>query len=112
MANIAAQAASPEKPAARTSQGHSKKALGGEEDGIETVLGEGLTNGRERSRQRPRQAQDRGCATLPAPVGRSRSALGRRPRASSRPGASATGSQSPNARAQATAAPPGRPARG
>ena len=40
-------------------QGHSKKALGGEEDGIETVLGEGLTNGRERSRQRPRQAQDR-----------------------------------------------------
>src|SRR3954465_3664871 len=40
------------------------------------------------------------CATLPAPVGRSRSALGRRPRASSRPGASATGSQSPNARAQ------------
>src|SRR4051812_14979051 len=40
-------------------QGHSKKALGGEEDGIETVLGEGLTNGRERSRRRPRQAQDR-----------------------------------------------------
>src|SRR4051794_30566546 len=40
-------------------QGHSKKALGGEEDGIETVLGQGLANGRERSRQRPRQAQDR-----------------------------------------------------
>ena len=35
-------------------QGHSKKALGGEEDGIETVLGQGLANGRERSRQRPR----------------------------------------------------------
>src|SRR3954468_19099231 len=34
-------------------QGHSKKALGGEEDGIETVLGQGLANGRERSRQRP-----------------------------------------------------------
>src|SRR4051794_5869141 len=29
-------------------QGHSKKALGGEEDGIETVLGQGLANGRER----------------------------------------------------------------
>src|SRR4051812_37775186 len=71
------------------------------------------------SRERPRAVQAAPapsagpcCATLPAPAGRSRSALGRRPRASSRPGASATGSQSPNARAQATAAPPGRPARG
>src|SRR3954465_10681210 len=35
-------------------QGHSKKALGGEEDGIETILGQGLANGRERSRQCPR----------------------------------------------------------
>src|SRR5436853_1299206 len=47
------------KAARPRSQGHSKKALGGEEDGIETVLGQGLANGRERSRQRPRQAQDR-----------------------------------------------------
>src|SRR3954471_9098520 len=74
---------------------------------------------RPRSGERPRAVQAAPapsagpcCATLPAPAGRSRSARGRRPRASSRPGASATGSQSPNARAQATAAPPGRPARG
>lgn len=40
--------------AAPVTQGHSKKALGGEEDGIETVLGQGLANGRERSRQCPR----------------------------------------------------------
>jgi transposase-like protein len=40
--------------ARRRGQGHSKKALGGEEDGIETILGQGLANGRERSRQCPR----------------------------------------------------------
>src|SRR3954452_15436138 len=100
-----------------STQGHSKKALGGEEDGIETVLGEGLTNGRERSRQRPRQAQDRVAqrcqrlwgaagahsagvlaqAHVPAPV----QLVLNRPMPAQ-----------PNARAQATAAPPGRPARG